>query len=211
MSERLERVEQFYAARGLPAMFQLGGTTQPHDLDQALAVRGYVIDSPVSIQAAALTACRTSLPSGAQLTVQTAASMGQAWFELAGRQGRFRDSQVIFRGILQRIGSRAGFTLAQVDGEPVGTGLAIRQGVWLGVYAMAVLPPARRQGAGRALLASMLDWGRRGGATRAYLLVERSNLPALGLYRSCGFEEISGYHYRVLAPNEARDPRRNET
>lgn len=48
-------------------------------------------------------------------------------------------------------------------------------------------PEARGQGLGRALLARIEAWGRRLGATRLQLLMDKDNTAALGFYRACGF------------------------
>jgi len=54
---------------------------------------------------------------------------------------------------------------------------------------MGVAPEWRRQGVGRALLEAMGREARREGALRRVTLsVFASNLPAIGLYRACGFE-----------------------
>jgi ribosomal protein S18 acetylase RimI-like enzyme len=39
----------------------------------------------------------------------------------------------------------------------------------------------------------LIDWGRRQGATSAYLLVREGNAPARALYRSLGFGEVYRY------------------
>ena len=51
----------------------------------------------------------------------------------------------------------------------------------------------------RRLVQSALKWARQRGARFAWLQVEADNAPALGLYRSLGFDEIYRYHYRQPA------------
>lgn len=53
---------------------------------------------------------------------------------------------------------------------------------------MVVSPEHRGGGIGKALLQSALDWARQKGATRAQLLVDTENEPALGYYRHLGWE-----------------------
>ena len=43
-------IERFYAARGLPAVFQISADSLPRDLDDVLAKRGYAADSPTVVQ-----------------------------------------------------------------------------------------------------------------------------------------------------------------
>jgi len=48
----------------------------------------------------------------------------------------------------------------------------------------------RRAGIGRALMETMLAYGREKDARRVFLEVRRSNAPAIALYRKLGFEEL---------------------
>jgi ribosomal-protein-alanine N-acetyltransferase len=62
---------------------------------------------------------------------------------------------------------------------------------------IAVHPDARRRGIGRALVAGAVELARSNGADRMLLEVAATNGPALQLYRSAGFVEISrrrGYY-----------------
>jgi GNAT superfamily N-acetyltransferase len=53
---------------------------------------------------------------------------------------------------------------------------------------MVVAQEYRAHGIGKQLLQSVLDWARDKGATRAQLLVDLDNLPALGYYDHLGWE-----------------------
>jgi len=53
---------------------------------------------------------------------------------------------------------------------------------------MVVAAEFRRQGIGRALLQAVLDWAVQRGATRAQLLVDLDNLPALDYYDRLGWQ-----------------------
>jgi ribosomal protein S18 acetylase RimI-like enzyme len=54
---------------------------------------------------------------------------------------------------------------------------------------MGVHRLARRQGLGRVLVASAMDWARRQGLAWVDLEVLSSNQPACALYRACGFRQ----------------------
>jgi ribosomal-protein-alanine N-acetyltransferase len=56
---------------------------------------------------------------------------------------------------------------------------------------IAVHPDQRRHGVGKLLLDHALAEARRSGARSANLEVPRSNLPAITLYRGCGFHEVA--------------------
>jgi len=197
LERAIARVESFYAERALPAIFQLGPLSPPH-LEPALAARGYAIDAPVAILAVDLGELRSRRTRGIEVRVD--AVPDPAWFELAAHRGRYATVTEVFRGLLARIGSRAGFALASIDGRPAATGLGVCDQGWLGVFAMATLPEFRRRGAAKALLDGLGRWSRSRGAERAYLQVERDNDAALALYRRDGFREAYGYHYRVPSP-----------
>lgn len=53
---------------------------------------------------------------------------------------------------------------------------------------MVVTAEFRRQGVGRALLQAVADWAVQRGATRAQLLVDLNNLPALDYYDHLGWQ-----------------------
>lgn len=53
---------------------------------------------------------------------------------------------------------------------------------------MVIAPEWRAHGIGKRLLQSALDWARNRGATRAQLLVDLDNAPALGYYEHLGWQ-----------------------
>ena len=90
--------------------------------------------------------------------------------------------------------------LGRVDGQPVGTSLAIRSSTAGGVYNVGTLPLARGRGVGTALtwaaVAAGRDWGHD-------TVVLQSSEMAFSLYRSLGFRTVASY-----ATFERRPPRR---
>jgi ribosomal-protein-alanine acetyltransferase len=56
---------------------------------------------------------------------------------------------------------------------------------------LSVVPDARRNGLGRALLAQFLDDARRLGAEQIFLEVRESNAAAIALYGHAGFEAVA--------------------
>jgi ribosomal-protein-alanine N-acetyltransferase len=96
--------------------------------------------------------------------------------------------QVDFAAELAR--SYALVFVALADDVPVGFGLAWRAADELQLTDLGVTAAARRRGLARALLAELRREGEATGARVMLLEVRASNLPALELYRSFGFEEI---------------------
>jgi len=58
----------------------------------------------------------------------------------------------------------------------------------------------RGRGIARMLLEAALDWAQASGATRAQLLADRSNLPALGLYEHLGWQSTQLGAWRIPLP-----------
>lgn len=73
------------------------------------------------------------------------------------------------------------------DGEPVAAALIARRGWTSRLAGMAVVPEARQQGVGRALMAQLLDEARQRGEREMVLEVIEQNEPAVKLYEQCGF------------------------
>jgi ribosomal protein S18 acetylase RimI-like enzyme len=194
-------VEAFYAARGLPALFQISAVADGR-LDALLAERGYEIVEPVSFQVAEAPRV-ASLTPAAGVSARCDATLGEAWFELSGRHGRFRGAEsAVYRAFLERVAPRAGFASARALGaaEPGAVGLTIVAAPLAGVFSMLTLPEQRRRGLAEAVLGEIARFALGRGAQRLYLQVEVDNAPARTLYERAGFRESHRYHYRRRAP-----------
>jgi GNAT superfamily N-acetyltransferase len=201
----IEQAEAWYGSRGLSASFQLTRRAVPGGLDAALERRGYRIEAPVSLQVArARTVLR--VPSGSHPDVQVDRELTEEWFEISAYRGRFVRVADVYRDLLARIGSRARYALARVDGEPAAVGLGVIDERWMGVFSMLTLSNHRRRGAGRAILAGLAGAALEGGVEDLYLQVERENAGAAALYAGASFQELYGYHYRVASHPVAASP-----
>lgn len=91
--------------------------------------------------------------------------------------------------------TRAPVLIAETPTHPVGCGIGlIRQhtsGVSARIYSVAVLPDARGLGVGRRLAEMLLAEFSKAGARRTYLEVRVENTPAIALYVSLGFRQVS--------------------
>lgn len=76
------------------------------------------------------------------------------------------------------------------DGQAVGAALIARRGWTCRVAGMAIIPAARRAGAGRAAMQHLLGEARRRGDRTMVLEVIEQNEPALRLYEACGFGRV---------------------
>lgn len=195
VEEKMALAEAFYARKGLPPRYQICPASQPADLDEILAARGYTVDALTAVQVAepstVLARMEPSTP------VEISILLSQAWFQAYQTFIGFDEHQAEMRwGALKRIGPRTGYALLRQEGKPVAVGLGVFERGWLGVFNMATQEAFRRQGCASAVLYALADWGRGIGASGVYLQVMEDNLPALALYRRAGFERLYHYHYR---------------
>ncbi|TDB88795.1 GNAT family N-acetyltransferase [Actinomadura sp. KC216] len=182
----VDQAERFYAAMGLPTVFSIDTQAKPAHLDGFLEGRGYELVDPTLAMVADIAGPYE------RDGVEIARAPSREWLDLWWSvDGRF-DHQL---PTAERILTGVPAAYASLDGVAVGRG--VPQGKWLGVYAMAVAPEARRRGLGRRVLRALLGWGREQGCERAYLVVVERNAPARAMYEAEGFAHVSGYHYRV--------------
>ena len=197
LNEKIDRAEAFYARLGKPARFQLCPTSQPPNLDEALAVRGYRASSGALVQRAPLTkvlgrVVRQAVPDAVIDLCLTA-----NWFNLfaqsAGAEGYVLEAK---RTLFQRIPSHVAFVTIKLAGIPAAVGLGVLERGQLGVFNMATLPSLRRRGAARAVIHTLAIWGAQMDARGMYLQVAEENRAARALYAQLGFETLYAYHYR---------------
>jgi ribosomal protein S18 acetylase RimI-like enzyme len=226
VEERLARVEELYAAEGLPACFFLGTCVAPGDLDERLARRGYVVADQSLVLVARLDGAapgsergltprasergltpRAARPDGpssspsanGDLTVRLAPSPDASWLTTWRTAAAVGEADA--RVALQLFGAAAAptaFALARDPaGRPVAAGRGVLQGDALGIFNMGTVHHHRGRGAGSAVLQALMDHAAERGATTAYLQVSATNAPARRLYERAGFEQVARYAYRV--------------
>ncbi|MBN9061695.1 MAG: hypothetical protein BGP06_20910 [Rhizobiales bacterium 65-9] len=100
--------------------------------------------------------------------------------------------------ILSRIRPKAAFATLSDEGGPAAWGIAVAERGYVGLQDITVAPARRGGGLGRALVVSLMAWGRDAGAQRAYLHVAATNEPARALYRSLGFVDVYRITHRAL-------------
>ncbi len=198
LSERIDRVERFYADRDLEPLFQLGARPHPADLDDHLAARGYETEAGVTVQVATPADVVSALYATGDGEARVDDAVTDAWLAVAAKKSRFRDVPHVLEGFLERIGGRARFPLAFINGEPACAALMVCEPPWAGLYAMVTAPGFRRRDAGRQLMRAIGEWAPTESLSRLYLLVEDENGAARALYDRAGFLPQYAYHYRRL-------------
>ncbi len=180
-----------YAARRLPLIFRLSPLAR-HDADATLAAAGYGLLDETHVLTAPISA------GSLDPAVAIMASPDRNWADGFAHANRVAaPSRVTHDAMLARIRNPAVFASLVEDGRPLAWGFAVAERGMIGLFDIATSPEARRRGIGRRLVTSLLAWGRTQGASRAYLQVVASNVPALALYRQLGFVCAYKYHYRI--------------
>ena len=110
------------------------------------------------------------------------AELEKACFSDPWTVGMFRDS---FNDPLTRCFG------ASVGGKTVGFGMMMAVAGEGEILRIAVRPELRRGGIGRAIMQAMTEASEAEGLEAITLEVRASNVPAIGLYKAFGFEEIA--------------------
>lgn len=188
----LARVEERYAERGLPAVFQVGPDARPSGLDGVLAAKGYELGSPTVIMTVDIDATSISTASTAEIDEAPARDWLDLWWAVDGRgdAAALAVAEKILAG-----GPALYATVRDERGAAAVARLAL-VGEWGGVYCLAVRADARRRGLGRVVLDAVLAAGTERGITRSWLQVRVENAGARRLYQRAGYTEAARYHYR---------------
>jgi ribosomal protein S18 acetylase RimI-like enzyme len=192
LAAAIGETEAWYAARGLPACFQLTDVAAPPGLDAVLAERGYVREGESLVMlgdpATAAAADGGAVEILHRPRQSALAAMADPLWGDAQRRER--------AALLARIRRPHRYGLVTVGGEPAAGGLVVADGALAGLFALRTQPPFRRQGLARRLVAALSAWAREQGAEQLYLQVEAENAPALALYAGLGFAAAYRYGYR---------------
>ena len=193
---RIAGAEEFYAARGAAARFQISPPACPEGLDTVLAERGYRRHGLMSLQVASAARVLERTSTGS-LRVHLEDRPARPWFGiwLAVHGGGW--DPCAEWDMLERVPGPSAYACAMIGDDVAAAGRAVADTGWTGVFGMATRPAARGKGAARQVLAALAGWAGEHAASRMYLQVERDDGQALRLYERAGFGEICAYHYRA--------------
>ena len=182
-----------YAQVNVPFVVRLSPLAEP-GADDVLAARGFRKLDETMVMALPLEADRFAIDPAAIIAGQPDAAWAHGFAEANRVPERHRPTH---DAMLAAIRWPAAFA-SLVDGErTLAYGLAVAERGKVGLFDIVAAPTARRQGAGRRLVQSLLAWGVETGCSEAYLQVVATNVPAIALYQALGFAEVYRYHYRV--------------
>lgn len=189
----IDRVERWYAARGLPACFQLTERAAPADLDAVLAARGYLRLPSVAVLLADAAAVPAP-PAAARIELQTRPTpqvmnaVCDPYWDAATRRARAE--------LFARIRRPHVFAVLLEGIQPVAGGLCVVDGDLAGLFTLRTAASARGRGHGSAVMLRLVAWARSAGAREIYSQVEDDNAPAQALHRRLGGRRAYGYWYR---------------
>ena len=199
LEDAVDRVEAWYAMRGLPANLTLAGPVgfdpAADPLGAALARRGYVPRVPTTLTLTAATggAALRGSTAGVELTSE----LSPDWFRAYTAYRAVDD--VAARAILTGSPEQVFALRRDGAGQVIAIGrLALADG-WGGIAAMWVAPELRGQGLATALLRALCSRAADTGARSVHLQVDADNDAALRLYRGLGFVDHHAY-VNVRAP-----------
>jgi GNAT superfamily N-acetyltransferase len=195
VDDALREVAEFYAAHSLPTQAQVV-VDAPEE--QLLSDRGWVSARPgqsaalVQVASVAL-AVRRRPDNDLGRAVVIDDTPTDEWID---RYDRSREAApAVVRSVLTS-GDHTAF--ARVGDPIAGIGRAVVTDDWVGLSAVEVESPHRREGIGSALVAALLEWAASLGARSAYLQTVPDNPAAIALYEQFGF--ITHHAYRYLRP-----------
>jgi ribosomal protein S18 acetylase RimI-like enzyme len=189
--DTLALAEDLYARQRTPVIFRLSPLAG-EEPDDVLHRIGYRRLDETMVMTAPVTGDVRKDPA-----VTITAAPTPAWSEgFAAANGITPTMRNVHDRMLGSILMPAAYATVIEGGRPLAYGLAVAERGMVGLFDIVTVPEARRRGAGRLLVSSLLDWGRAHHAERAYLQVTATNERALGLYESAGFREVYRYHYR---------------
>jgi ribosomal protein S18 acetylase RimI-like enzyme len=198
LPDAVDAVRRWYAARGLPAMIAVPyptGRQADSGLDQMLAARGWTIRADAATVMTAVAARVADRAAGIAARVDFDAHPDQAWLDRYHYRGH--ELPTVAARVLTSAPWQA-FASVRADGETIAIGRVAGSGDWAGLTAIEVDPASRRQRLGTAVTAALARHAlENGGCTHVYLQVADDNSAARALYRTLGFADHHGYHYRI--------------
>jgi ribosomal protein S18 acetylase RimI-like enzyme len=194
--EKIQWCEHLYQDKGLEVVFKMTPAVAPENLDEILKSKGYIIDSPTSVQILELGDHDVSPGRKAVLSGELSEEWQVDFCQLGHLAEQHRPA---FKEILNNIVSEKGLASFRDErqGNMVGGGLGVVQEKYVGLYDIVIEKSSRNRGFGKEMVLNLLSWGKSRGAETAYLHVMLDNAPALRLYAGLGFRELYRYWYRV--------------
>jgi len=188
----LNRIEARYRARGAPARVGTYELSEPPDLPQRLAARGYRNDETT------VTMMKPVAPHAIPVDVAMTDAPDDGWREVY--LGAITENRrVVNARILASIPRPCAFFAGLRNGHVISTGLGVADGGFAAIECMATRAEARRQGGAQAVLAAIEAWAAAQGVRILALQAVAANAAAIALYRGAGFAPVATNRFWVKA------------
>jgi len=193
LPEALRAVQAWYDGRGLPPLLQLP-LADPANL--AMADAGWQRLHVTVVQVAPIAPVLAQVPEPTMRRVVEPEPSAD-WLSV------MHDLDVDVDGHVAILAGPpvVGFATLYQGSAPVAIGRVSVEGEWCGITSVDVVPLARRRGLGSQVMATLLDWAQRQGASSSYLQVRAANAGALKLYDALGYVTHHPYGYRAPSPS----------
>lgn len=197
VGEAVDRVESWYAARGLPPRFHLvrppSGEVGDDGLGSRLKGLGYRMVQPTLVMTGAAADIDPLRDGAAPVTVE--ATLTSRWLQAYARQRAVVPDAT--DAVLTGSGGQLFLSTTDRSGEITAVARVSVHPGWAGLSALWVDPQRRGQGLGRTVLHAVGLLARQRRLASVFLQVEDANTTAVGLYETEGFRTHHGYGYLV--------------
>ncbi len=197
-------------SRQVPMAWMIGPSTRPVDLGQRLQAHGWFLADEAPGMAADLSKLNEHIPTPPGLSIEEVSDgeMLKQWMRVMTTGSDMPESAY---NLLLDLYNKYGFVrssspryyLASLNGEPVATSLLFPGGGVAGIYNVATLPGARRQGIGAAMTLFPLLEARSLGYRIGVL---QSSQMGLNVYRRLGFQEYCTFSLYFYSGEDIKHP-----
>lgn len=205
VERRIDEAIAWFDERGLPFVWWVLPSSEPRDLRDRLAARGFAV-LPGAMPAMAVDLDgppRPVVPPGVEIVRVRDASTYRTYCDTlaAGFDAPAEFADAWFRlvdlGFGDELALRMFLARTVPDGRPVGTGMAVLAGDTVGLYSIGTLADARGRGIGRAMTLTGMRAGYDAGCRTVLLEATDAGYP---LYISLGFRTITMIELFVHQP-----------
>ena len=201
MDATIQSIVSRARSQNVPLLWWTGPATQPVDLGRHLEGHGFVSEGQMPGMAVDLANLNENLPMPGSLTVQRVTDDGtlKRWSQVCTAGFEMPDFVAdAFYDFMRYVDPDT--TLAYLgwwNGQPVATSLLMLAAGVAGIYNVATIPEARRQGIGAVMTASSLREAR----DREYKVgILQASEMGVDVYRSLGFQEYCKIGQYVWSP-----------
>jgi len=187
----IDQVEAYYRALSLATQFKLvTDGTDPLDLSDRLASRGYRIASQVAVMT------REGPMAAPERVVDIEPKVTADFIQIVSETSHSGGDRQERVDILGRVPNPSAFGIVRQNGVLAAAGLCTFAGDSAGIAAMRTQADFRNQGLARSILRAVTGRAYEAGYRLFWLQVETNNAPALHLYESEGF--ATAYQYQTV-------------